>query len=78
MDCSLPGCFVHGILQARVLEWDAIAFSEDTPRSAYLQFGKILSEKSNGSPFEEIKTVGKESGIELKKINTLKTKHRTR
>ena len=27
MDCSLPGSFVHGILQARVLEWDAIAFS---------------------------------------------------
>src|SRR5574337_539562 len=27
MDCSLPGSSVHGILQARVLEWDAIAFS---------------------------------------------------
>ena len=27
MDCSLPGCSVHGILQARVLEWGAIAFS---------------------------------------------------
>ena len=26
MDCSLPGSFVHGILQARVLEWGAIAF----------------------------------------------------
>ena len=28
MDCSLPGSSVHGICQARVLEWDAIAFSE--------------------------------------------------
>ena len=28
MDCSLPGSFVHGIFQARVLEWGAIAFSE--------------------------------------------------
>ena len=28
MDCSLPGSSVHGILQARVLEWGAIAFSE--------------------------------------------------
>ena len=28
MDCSLPGSTVHGILQARVLEWGAIAFSE--------------------------------------------------
>ena len=26
MDCSLPGSSVHGIFQARVLEWDAIAF----------------------------------------------------
>ena len=25
MDCSLPGFSVHGILQARVLEWGAIA-----------------------------------------------------
>ena len=28
MDCSLPGFSVHGIFQARVLEWVAIAFSE--------------------------------------------------
>ena len=28
MDCSLPGSSIHGILQARVLEWGAIAFSE--------------------------------------------------
>ena len=27
MDCSLPGSSVRGIFQARVLEWDAIAFS---------------------------------------------------
>ena len=27
MDCSLPGSSVHGIFQARVLEWRAIAFS---------------------------------------------------
>ena len=27
MDWSLPGSSVHGIFQARVLEWDAIAFS---------------------------------------------------
>ena len=26
MDCSLPGSSVHGIFQARVLEWGAIAF----------------------------------------------------
>ena len=28
MECSLPGSSVHGIFQARVLEWGAIAFSD--------------------------------------------------
>ena len=28
MDCCLPGSSVHGIFQARVLEWGAIAFSK--------------------------------------------------
>ena len=28
MDCSLPGSSIHGIFQARALEWGAIAFSE--------------------------------------------------
>jgi len=27
VDCSLPGSSIHGIFQARVLEWVAIAFS---------------------------------------------------
>ena len=27
MDCSPPGSSVHGILQARILEWVAISFS---------------------------------------------------
>ena len=31
MDCSAPGSSVHGIFQARVPEWDAIAFSEGNP-----------------------------------------------
>ena len=29
MDCSLPGSSVHGIFQARVVEWGAIAFSDE-------------------------------------------------
>ena len=28
MDCSLPGSSIHGIFQAKVLEWGAIAFSK--------------------------------------------------
>ena len=31
-ECSLPGSSIHGIFQARVLEWGAIAFSSDQPR----------------------------------------------
>ena len=30
MDCSLPGASIHGVCQARVLEWGAIAFSGAT------------------------------------------------
>ena len=29
MDCSLPGSSIHGIFQARVLEWGATAFSKE-------------------------------------------------
>ena len=31
MDCSPPGSSIHGICQARVLEWVAIAFSKGSP-----------------------------------------------
>jgi len=34
MDCSLPGSSIHGIFQARVLEWGAIAFSNYYWRTA--------------------------------------------
>ena len=39
MDCSLPGSSAHGIFQARVLEWGAIAFSEEDTSC----FEKIIS-----------------------------------
>ena len=32
VDCSPPGSSVHGILQARILEWGAIAFSRGSSR----------------------------------------------
>ena len=40
MDCSLPGSSVHGIFQARVLEWGAIAFS-DSDHSSQLSLKPI-------------------------------------
>ena len=40
MDCSPPGSSIHGIFQARVLEWGAIAFSWKR-----LDTGKLSSDK---------------------------------
>ena len=37
MDCGLPGSYVHGILQARSLEWIAIPFSKS--------FSELLKKK---------------------------------
>ena len=37
MDCSLPGSSVHGIFQAIVLEWGAIAFSGQGLYGAFKQ-----------------------------------------
>ena len=45
MDCSLPDSSIHGIFQARVLEWDAIAFS--VPRSKHLNFMATITICSN-------------------------------
>ena len=49
MDCSLPGSSVHGIFQAGVLEWGAIAFSKALPTSSKFQllklFYNVFSEK---------------------------------
>src|SRR5574337_1082714 len=47
MDCSLPDSSVHGIFQARVLEWGAIAFSHSIVKSQHvmLMIEKLI--KSN-------------------------------
>ena len=43
MDCSLPGSSVHGIFQARVLEWGAIAFSMTILNITTINIGVQLS-----------------------------------
>ena len=54
MDCSLPGSSVHGILQARILEWVAIPFSmgssrpRDRTRSPALQADSFTTRKALG------------------------------
>ena len=43
MDCSPPGSSVHGILQARILEWVAISFSSELG-GEQIFFGGLFSE----------------------------------
>ena len=47
MDCSLPGSSIHGVFQARVLEWGAIAFSD---------VSVLLSQFVPSSPFPAVST----------------------
>ena len=42
MDCSLPGSSVHGIFQARVLEWGAIAFSDQCHISVKIPLADLI------------------------------------
>ena len=44
MDCSPPGSSVHGIFQARVLEWGAIAFSNTNNQIVWRSNQSILKE----------------------------------
>ena len=43
MDCSPPGSSVHGILQARVLEWDAIPSSRGLTYRSNLRLSPALA-----------------------------------
>ena len=49
MDCSLPGSSVHGIVQARVLEWGAIAFSNANPST----YQKLVYDKGVSQTVEK-------------------------
>ena len=50
MDCSLPGCSVHGILQARVLEWVAAPSSNACMHAKSLQSCLTLCDPMDSSP----------------------------
>ena len=55
MDCSLPDSSVHGIFQARILEWGAIAFSETVTNCVNISSLVVTSVPSSG----EMLSVGK-------------------
>ena len=44
MDCSLPGSSVHGIFQARVLEWGATAFSNRLYIKSYIASWRLAGQ----------------------------------
>ena len=48
MDCSLPGSSIHGIFQARVLEWVAIAFSYLNARHSQIHSASPESHVNSG------------------------------
>ena len=60
MDCSPPGSSVHGILQARILEWVAISFSRGSSRPrdqtqvSYIA-GGLFTDSPQGSSFQIFK-----------------------
>ena len=50
MDCSLPGSSIHGIFQARILEWVDISFSNDLReaeeiRKRWQEYTEVLYKK---------------------------------
>ena len=54
MDYSLPGSSIHGIFQARVLEWGAIAFSKNGLEWVNLTLMTIISTTVGKNPLEEM------------------------
>ena len=63
MDCSLPGSSVHGIFQARILEWGAISFFRGTsqPRDwtqvSYIAGGFFTSWSARGASSNHLRVI---------------------
>ena len=68
MDCSLPGSSVHGILQARVLEWGAIAFSESTSRDLKK---KVMPSNNKHTPSQHLLGMDLHPEVEDKSNNNM-------
>ena len=72
MDCSPVGSSIHGIFQAGVLEWGAIAFSEYIMRNAGLEEAqagiKIVRRNINNLRYADDTTLMAESEEELKSL----------
>ena len=79
MDCNLPGSSVHGIFQARILEWVTLSYSRDLP-NAGIQPTSLVSpaSKVNSLPLNHLGSPKKETlmhtktGPELHPLSWLK------
>ena len=48
MDCSLPDSSLHGLFQARILEWFTISYSRDPPDPGIQSISLVSPELSGG------------------------------
>ena len=72
MDCSLPGFSVHGIFQARVLEWGAIAFSRVGHDWVTFTFTLLLNNKPDYSKLKATEWIMEKLSIQIQFLITLK------
>ena len=78
MDCSLPGSSVHGIFQARVLDWVAIAFSDTLgypqasswarDRVGAIELGSKADRDEKSSEMVKINQISSPKGAKERKI----------
>ena len=67
MDCSPPGSSIHGIFQARVLEWGAIAFSMGKTRDLLKKIGD-----TNGTFHTKMGSIKDRNGMDLTEAEAIK------
>ena len=58
MDCSLQCSSIHGIFQARVLEWGAIAFSKKTIYFCFIDYAKAFDCVDHSKLWKILKEMG--------------------
>ena len=71
MDCSPPDSSIHGIFQARVLEWGAIAFSRNHPKLEERWSHYYWLETSGCAPLTPFQQGGRGDPLNLQKGNLL-------
>ena len=58
MDCSLPGSSIHGIFQARVLDWVAIVSSKKNIYFCFIDYAKAFDSVDHNKLLKILKEMG--------------------